>query len=62
MLQPGGVLRLWDVVYNFELNQAHDRIDAWSATGASGVDGEWGRAELEEHVRDEHSSGRHKSP
>jgi len=29
MLRPGGVLRLWDVVYSFELADAERRIDAW---------------------------------
>ncbi|MGB3333287.1 MAG: class I SAM-dependent methyltransferase [Mycobacterium sp.] len=56
MLRRGGVLRLQDVVYNFEPQQAEDRIEAWCATGADGVIGEWSRAELEDHVRDEHST------
>ncbi|MGH8984399.1 MAG: class I SAM-dependent methyltransferase [Acidimicrobiia bacterium] len=56
VLRPGGVLRLWDVVYSFDPAEAEDRIEAWCATGASDVDGGWSRAELEEHVRDEHST------
>lgn len=28
----------------------------WCATGGDGIVGEWSRAELEEHVRDEHST------
>jgi ubiquinone/menaquinone biosynthesis C-methylase UbiE len=56
MLRPGGVVRLWDVVYDFEPAEAEERIDAWCATGGDDVDGEWSRAELEEHVRDEHST------
>ncbi|MFI4934982.1 MAG: class I SAM-dependent methyltransferase [Caulobacterales bacterium] len=56
MLRPGGVLRLWDVVYDFPLAQAPSRIEAWCATGGEEVEGEWSRAELEEHVRDEHST------
>ena len=55
MLRPGGLLRLWDVVYHFSVEEAEDRIEAWCATG-SVVDGEWSRAELEEHVRDENST------
>jgi ubiquinone/menaquinone biosynthesis C-methylase UbiE len=31
MLRPGGVLRLWDVVYSFDLDEAHERIEAWCA-------------------------------
>ena len=56
IVRPGGVLRLWDVVYDFALPEAEDRIEAWCATGGDVVEGEWGRAELEEHVRDEHST------
>ncbi len=56
MLRPGGLFRLWDVVYHFEPQQAEERIEDWCATGADGVVGEWSRAELEEHVRDEHST------
>ncbi len=61
MLKPGGVLRLWDVVYNFDPCDATERIEAWCSTGQDSAafepleDG-WGRWELEEHVRDEHST------
>jgi ubiquinone/menaquinone biosynthesis C-methylase UbiE len=56
MVRPGGVLRLWDVVYDFAPSEAEDRIETWCATGGDTVEGEWSRAELEEHVRDEHST------
>jgi SAM-dependent methyltransferase len=56
MLRPGGALRLWDVVYDFAPAEAEDRIEAWCATGGDSVEAEWSRAELEEHVRDEHST------
>jgi SAM-dependent methyltransferase len=61
MLRPGGILRLWDVVYNFEPSEAESRIEGWCATGHDSVpfeplDDGWGRWELEEHVRDEHST------
>jgi SAM-dependent methyltransferase/catechol 2,3-dioxygenase-like lactoylglutathione lyase family enzyme len=56
MLRAGGVLRLWDVVYNFAPAEAQDRIEAWCATGGDTTAAEWSRAELEEHVRDEHST------
>ena len=55
-LARGGLLRLWDVVYNFAPEDAEDRLEAWCATGGKGVVGEWSRAELEEHVRDENST------
>lgn len=52
---------MWDVVYNFEPGEAEARIEAWCATGRDSVmfealDDGWGRWELEEHVRDEHST------
>lgn len=56
MLRAGGVLRLWDVVYDFAPAEALDRIEMWCATGGDTVEAEWSRAELEEHVRDEHST------
>jgi len=56
LLRPGGVLRLWDVVFDFEPAQAEERIEAWCASGGESIEGGWSRAELEEHVRDEHST------
>ncbi|WP_082557259.1 class I SAM-dependent methyltransferase [Modestobacter sp. Leaf380] len=55
-LRPGGVLRVWDVVWSFEVHEAEERLEAWCATGGpDGGDG-WSRADFEEHVRDEHST------
>jgi SAM-dependent methyltransferase len=57
VLRPGGVLRLWDVVYGFEPAAAERRIEAWIAEAkAADVEQGWTRAELAEHVRDEHST------
>jgi SAM-dependent methyltransferase len=57
MLRPGGVLRLADVVYGFDPADAEARIEAWIAeTMSADVDRGWTRAELAEHVRDEHST------
>ena len=56
VVRPGGVLRLWDVVYNFDPANAEDRLERWCATDGRDVEGGWSRAELEEHVRDEHST------
>ncbi len=55
-LRTGGLLRLWDVVYNFAPEDAELKLEAWCATGGDGMVGEWSRAEFEEHVRDEHST------
>ena len=56
MLAPGGVFRLWDVVYGFPPGQAEERIERWCADGFDDVGSRWDREELEEHVRDEHST------
>jgi len=57
VLRAGGVLRLWDVVYSFEPADAERRIEAWiTETVAAEVERGWTRAELSEHVRDEHST------
>jgi ubiquinone/menaquinone biosynthesis C-methylase UbiE len=56
ILRPGGVLRLWDVVYSFDPAEAEDRIEAWCSTGSTTADEGWSRGELEEHVRDEQST------
>jgi ubiquinone/menaquinone biosynthesis C-methylase UbiE len=56
VLAEGGVLRLWDIVFDFAPAEAQTRIEAWCASGGEAVEGEWSRAELEEHVRDEHST------
>jgi hypothetical protein len=57
ILRPGGVLRLSDVVYSFEPSNAEEQIQAWCSTApAETSNGGWVRADLEEHVRDEHST------
>ena len=55
-LRPGGVLRLSDVVYGFDPQDAPVRLEAWCATGEADIATSWTRPELEEHVRDEHST------
>jgi ubiquinone/menaquinone biosynthesis C-methylase UbiE len=56
MIRPGGVLRLVDVVYNFGPAEAFGRLESWCASAGDEFVGQWARAELEEHVRDEHST------
>jgi SAM-dependent methyltransferase len=57
LLRPGGVLRLWDVIYSFAPGDAERCIEDWiTQTVASDVERGWTRAELAEHVRDEHST------
>jgi SAM-dependent methyltransferase len=56
VLRPGGHFRLSDVVYNFDPADVPERVEAWCAAGGEDVTSEWLRGELEEHVRDEHST------
>ncbi|MDV2981596.1 UNVERIFIED_CONTAM: class I SAM-dependent methyltransferase [Actinomycetes bacterium ARC8] len=58
LLSPGGICRLWDVVYDFNPGEATGRIEAWCSQGGASIDGEWSRDEFEEHIRDEHSTFR----
>jgi len=58
ILRRGGVLRLSDVVYSFDPSDAEERIEQWCAgrPAEAASDDTWVRADLEEHVRDEHST------
>ncbi len=56
MLRPGGIFRLWDVVYGFDAHDAPARMEAWCASESANPGHGWFRAELEEHIRDEHST------
>jgi len=56
LLRSGGILRLSDVVYGFDPGDAPARLEAWCATGENDIGTSWTRPELEEHVRDEHST------
>lgn len=56
MLRPGGVLYLRDLVYSFEPREAGDVIEAWLARAPERPEAGWTRAELETHVREEHST------
>ena len=56
LLAPGGVFILRDLAYSFEPVEAGERIEAWLAGGAATPTQGWTRAELEEHVRTEHST------
>jgi SAM-dependent methyltransferase len=56
VLGPGGVLRLRDLVYNFEPHEAGDFFDPWLANAAPTPDRGWTRVELEAHIRTEYST------
>jgi ubiquinone/menaquinone biosynthesis C-methylase UbiE len=57
MLRPGGMLRLLDIVFGFDPAGAGTALQAWiDAYAEVAPGGEWNRADIEEHVRDEHST------
>ncbi len=57
MLSPDGVFRLVDIVYSFDPRETHERLEAWCASAeGNAIERDWSRAELEEHVREEHST------
>ena len=56
LLKPGGGLRLVDLVYSFEPDGAGDAVEAWLERAADDSARGWTRAELETHLREEHST------
>ena len=56
MMKPGGVFYLRDLVYSFEPGDTEVFLEKWLAGAAPSSDRGWTRAELEEHIREEHST------
>ena len=56
MLAPGGVVRLHDLVFDFEPAEADEHIAAWLAGAVDDPARGWTADELAEHVRLEHST------
>jgi len=56
LLPPGSILRLRDLVYEFEPAEAPARIAAWLAGAVDDPARGWTADELAEHVRIEHST------
>jgi ubiquinone/menaquinone biosynthesis C-methylase UbiE len=56
MLRPGGVFRLRDLVFSCTPGETEQVIEAWLAAAATRPEDGWTRAELEIHVRQEHST------
>jgi SAM-dependent methyltransferase len=55
-MAPDGILRLHDLVFDFEPAEADDRIPAWMAGAVDDPTKGWTAAELAEHVRIEYST------
>lgn len=56
MLKPGGLLRLRDLVYDFDPHEASRHFEPWLANAPGTPDRGWTREELETHIREEHST------
>jgi SAM-dependent methyltransferase len=56
LLRPGGVLRLRDLVYSFEPQEADGAITSWLASAPTDPTHGWTAGQLAEHVRTEHST------
>lgn len=56
VLRPGGLLRLRDIVFSFDPDEAQSAIDRWLAAAPERVEDGWIRAELEAHLRTEYST------
>lgn len=55
-LRPGGILRLHDIVYSVGPPDVETAVKAWLANAAERPEEGWTRAELETHLREEHST------
>jgi ubiquinone/menaquinone biosynthesis C-methylase UbiE len=58
MLRPGGVLRLRDLIYDFQPGQARDIFDGWFANAATDPAAGYTAADYAEHIRTEFSTFR----
>jgi ubiquinone/menaquinone biosynthesis C-methylase UbiE len=58
MLRPGGVLRLRDLIYDFQPGQARDIFDDWFANAATDPAAGYTAADYAEHIRTEFSTFR----
>jgi ubiquinone/menaquinone biosynthesis C-methylase UbiE len=56
LLRPGGYLRLRDLLYSFEPAETATYLEGWFDGAAHDPAAGWTRAELEQHVREEHST------
>jgi ubiquinone/menaquinone biosynthesis C-methylase UbiE len=58
MLRPGGVLRLRDLIYDFQPSQAEAVFQRWLDSAADDPARGYTRADLAEHIRSEYSTFR----
>jgi ubiquinone/menaquinone biosynthesis C-methylase UbiE len=56
MLKPGGKLYIRDLIFSVEPSETEEMIESWLSRASSTSARGWTRPELEEHVREEHST------
>src|SRR6266571_1235725 len=56
LLKPGGILRLRDLIFSFQLDDTNRIVERWLNAAAVQPESGWTRTELEVHLRDEHST------
>jgi ubiquinone/menaquinone biosynthesis C-methylase UbiE len=56
ILKPGGVLRLRDIVFSCDLEDVEAVTEAWLGAAPDQPEEGWTKAQLEAHLRDEHST------
>jgi SAM-dependent methyltransferase len=56
LLRPGGAFVLRDILFSCDPDELGDVLEAWFGAAATDPREGWTRAELEAHVRDEHST------
>ena len=56
MMRTGGVLRLRDFIFAFDIDAVDAQIEGWLSGAVDNSDRGWTREELETHLREEHST------
>jgi ubiquinone/menaquinone biosynthesis C-methylase UbiE len=56
MLHPGGVLRVRDLIFSFDVDETDRTVEAWLSAASKQPGIGWTRRELETHLRTEYST------
>jgi ubiquinone/menaquinone biosynthesis C-methylase UbiE len=56
IMREDGLLRLRDFIFSFPIDETEDAVEQWLGNAVADSDSGWTRAELETHLRDEHST------
>ena len=56
MMKADGILRLRDFIFSFDIAETEQFVETWLGGATANSDAGWTRAELETHLRTEHST------